>query len=383
MYSKRHKRYGVGSGRGKKHSNRRKIRGGSNTEPTTESKDEIISKLKSGHLYQSDRSGLLEIGMKTFNLRELKDFGFTVKDFRSLYRPISEIIILSENKSDEDNIFTLKELKEGGFSAGACKSVGYTLAQLKNVGFSAKELRSPPHGKSYEYDGFSAKQLKEAEFSAYELKDDAGFSVYELKEAGFSAYKLKDAGFSVSDLHNAGFSVSDLHKAGFKADHLKTYGYFVSESREDGYNEFSVHNLHKSGYTLDELKKAGTTLKEFKEAGITLEELISLRKLSTNAPYNLRYDNDTGYNLSELMNAGYDLIDDTYNLVHIFKSKKYAYGEIRDMYAHYTQNVKLVEIKKQIDDLKKKNCTRTMGFFNIRGQVTDLNCVYSEKELEQ
>ena len=77
---------------------------------------------------------------------------------------------------------SLRDLTDGGFSAGQLKDCGYEARDLKDVGFSAEQLKDG---------GFSARELKNCGLNAGQLKN-VGLNARKLKDVGFSAGQLKD-----------------------------------------------------------------------------------------------------------------------------------------------------------------------------------------------
>ena len=81
-------------------------------------------------------------------------------------------------------------------------------------------------------------------------------------------------------------------------------------------------------------------------------------------------ENQIKYSLEDLKKAEYDLVNDNYNLYHIFLSGKYTYSEIKKIYTILKKEKnsdQLKEIKKSID-IVKKSCINPekYGIFNQR-----------------
>ena len=173
---------------------------------------------------------------------------------------------------------SLRDLTDGGFSAGQLKDSGYKGRDLKNVGFSAAQLKGG---------GFTAFDLNNVRFTAGELRH-GGFSAEELKNCGLNAAQLKEAGFDAGQLVAAGFrgrelaslfdfsqvSASDFKQFGFSAEQLKDLGFSARRLREVG---FTAGQLAAAGfgfsdmYSLFELSKSSAS--DVKQFGFSARQL--------------------------------------------------------------------------------------------------------------
>jgi intracellular multiplication protein IcmE len=165
----------------------------------------------------------LRYDARGFNIKQLKDAGFSAIDFKKANDEIKK----TYGKNDIHIKFTARGLKDAGFTA----------KELKEAGFSAKELVDKKLNYSQDeiiLDGFTAKELKEV-----------GFNAKELKEAGFMATQLRFE-FNDKELKEAGFDVMD-----FKDVVLSRNPYLGRTDHKEQLRE----ELKKIGFTYEEIKK--------------------------------------------------------------------------------------------------------------------------------
>jgi hypothetical protein len=279
----------------------------------------------------------------------LKSIGFNAQN---LYA--ANISVLKDyytHRQDLSNIL-LSLLIVAGFTYDEIKTLGMTNEQIYDA---IKFLLS-----SYLFRGFKI------------LYDIKSWQLRDLKEIGFLPIDLVKLDWS---------SISSYNPPNFRLDaveRLKTGGFSAKDFQMGHVSQ--LHYSHKPSALI------------MKQAGFTLQELIDSRKQIQDDP---KYKSDfgivkfgfVGYDLMELKGAGYDLINpQDYNVVNIFKTGAYTYGEIKKVVDEYAENVqnkgKLEILRTQLTalkDVKKKDgdsmCKRSMGFLNRKG-TTDPNCKY-------
>jgi hypothetical protein len=288
---------------------------------------------------------------------------------------IQQNIITELKKDDVDGLFNATKLKNMGFSALLIKNSGL---------FSPDEIIKA---------GFTLKELKSVEFTLEQLKQSNTFSFTDFVHANYNLQQLKNAGFTAADFKNSRINITFIKGVGFALTELTDAGYTLKELFDIGYNRAEFEDAN---YTLQRLKNDGATARQLIIAGFNdLEQVINLRQILDNIngkPYDNRTQNNTGYHLIDLNEAGYDLIGyEKYNLKHIFESGKYAYGEIKDVIDSYKTyaNTK-PDIKKNLDEIKGhltklkdaiKKDNKTMCTRGFTG-TTDLNCVYKADQVK-
>ena len=286
-----------------------------------DSKNLSISTLKTNNF----TINILNAG-NVFTLAELKIGGFTANEFKkekfgAKDLTKNDLFTLAELKTE--GRFTASELRNEKISAKKLNAPGlFSLVQLKDGGFTASDLKS---------EGFTATQLTtDKPFSLVELKK-GGFTASELKSEGFRATKLNANGiFSLDELKKGGFTISDLKSEGFTAkqlnangifslDELKTGGFTASKLKSEG---FTAKKLNVNGiFSLDELKEGGFTLDEFKQEGFPANELnatglfslpefkkegFTAKQLNTNGLFTLeQLKTEGGFTLPEFKTEGF------------------------------------------------------------------------------
>jgi ribosomal protein L13E len=222
---------------------------------------------------------LIQLGC---SLTQLKESGYTAKQLRETHRSI-----------------TVKELKEAGFTALQLTQAEYPLAELIAVGYSAGNLKGAQYKAKdlISSQQFTPEQLREAGFSVKDLKNfvktplelrligfsanqlkEAGFSSKELKEIGYSSAQMKSAKVSLEEMKSLGFTVAEMRNASVSGVQLKSLGYTAYEMREGG---FTANQLKSFGYSPNELLTAEFSIHQIREAGYTAEEILEASSSSS------------------------------------------------------------------------------------------------------
>jgi Ca2+-binding EF-hand superfamily protein len=94
----------------------------------------------------------------------------------------------------------------------------YTVKQLKEMGFSASELKSS---------GFTPQLMRKEHWPSKEMTK--AFKPLELRHAGYSARDLRDGGLGPAELKRVGYSSAELHNAGFSAVAIKAMNRKLTE----------------------------------------------------------------------------------------------------------------------------------------------------------
>jgi hypothetical protein len=205
-------------------------------------------------------------------------------------------------------------------------------SELRKIGFKVTELKEAEQLYGDKKKIFTTKNI----LTSYNEDGITQKDITELRVSGFTAQDIKShiRGVTIAMLLVAGFSLPDLKTAGFSALELRT-----------------------AKFSLPDLKTAGFSARDLKTTGCSLLDLISL-------------DDTVIFPLSDLKDAGYNLIN-TQNLSDIFKSGKYTYGQIKEMYNSYIAKFtsknevdKLKNAKTQFDEFKLliTGCEKT-GWF--------------------
>ena len=175
--------------------------------------------------------------------------------------------------------FSAKDLKDAGFTLDDFIDLGYNAIELNNVGFTLDNFKGARFVPEKIKEVFTLKQLKDAGFSVkYLANDKVGFSLQELSaKINISVPQTSDNRiFTAPDLVKAGFSLRQLKETGFTAEELRPV--------------FTLKLLNEAGFNAQDLKDAGFSLKELKDAGFNAQDL-----------------KDAGFSLKELKDAGFSL----------------------------------------------------------------------------
>lgn len=313
----------------------------------------------------------LPIIVKKYTVEDMLNSKFpSVNDI--LQRDTQRIDLLTKFKADG---FTASQLKVMGFSsAERLKLCGFSANDIINAGFELHELlktpnlftlqelitlKNEPKFKISLLFGYFPKNLNEI--------INSGASIPDLKSGGINAGQLR--GKLTAEKLLGIYTATELKAGGFRANELKAGG-------------FSIKDLRDAMFTAQELKDADADVIDVTKKQFPLKALIALREISpefVGKGYDNRHTNTTGYPLMHLINAGYDLIRDTdCNLIHIFESKKYTYGEIMEAFKYYNdrKGFNLTPIDTKIKKMKE-TCRRTGGYMGM-AKETPLNCVYGD-----
>jgi hypothetical protein len=158
--------------------------------------------------------------------------------------------------SDLYEIFSLKELKDAGFSLTHLMDSGiFKPSEMKEVGFTAREFLETRQFK------FRSKR-----FSLRDLNDDFGFSLIELKQGGATDKELKSAQFSLESFLSYPEAGFNLFEAGFKLDDVIS----ITKGKQ------SLVFLKTVGYPPAVLFTAGFTVRElYHEAKFSVGEIVA------------------------------------------------------------------------------------------------------------
>ena len=207
--------------------------------------------------YGYDATALKEAGSV---VKELKDLGFSDEELEAAgfsARAVAAVDGRSVRELKEEGGYEVAELREYGYVAKDLRGV-YTIKDIKDNGFSLEELRAggyPEHAVRA-VDGRSTQQLRGAGYTAKVLRK-IGFPLYELAEGKYTATELKHAKYEGDELKQVGFLAKDLKEAGFKAKQLRAARYTLRDMQQGGYEWYDlVINLRA---TYAELVRAGYT----------------------------------------------------------------------------------------------------------------------------
>lgn len=150
-----------------------------------------------------------------FDAKECHDAGYTPKELKEAGFDMSELkdggytaTELLSNKFDEEELkaagFTAQDLLEGGSTLSKLREAGYTAEGLRNEGFSPDRLCGD--------DLFSMKEIKAG-----------GFDAKELFEKSFKPQQLREGGYLPSEFLAGGFQKSFLRTAGYTGDPAATH----------------------------------------------------------------------------------------------------------------------------------------------------------------
>jgi ribosomal protein L13E len=175
-------------------------------------------------------SNVKELKELGFTDIELEDAGFTrraVEAVNGMYHSVTELKKLGHYEVDE--------LREYGYIVADLRTI-YTVKDIKDGGFSLDELRAggmPEHA-VMAVSGRPTKELRRLRYSAKVLKK-IGFLLYELVEGEFTATELKQARYGAEELKEVGFTAGSLKVAGFTSKQLRAARYSLKEMQEGGY----------------------------------------------------------------------------------------------------------------------------------------------------
>ena len=386
---------------------------------------------------------------------KLKNAGFTANDFKKSKYTLRQLIDLGFTKKDLDSdstdiIFTDSDFSTNiTYTLGELVNVGFDAKRIFDIKMRSFPTYNSYNNRNMEYRntlrirhikaintylksiGFTALNLYEANSSV--LKDYytplqdlsnillsllivAGFTYNEIKTLGMTNVQIYDAiKFLLSsdlfrefktlydiklwqllDLKEIGFLPIDLVKLDWSSSSLYNTPDFTKEA---------VKRLKNGGFSTKDFQMGHTSQLHhsnkpsaliMNDAGFTLQELIESRK---QIQADSAYRNDwgivksgfVGYDLMELKEAGYDLINQSeYTVVDIFKTGTYTYGEIKKVVDEYAKELtnkdKLKNLSEELTTLKdaiKKDgdpmCKRGTGFFT-KGPA-DPNCKYDARLL--
>ena len=218
---------------------------------------------------------------------------------------------------------SLNQFKDG-FSFGDIKKSGlYTNIELKEAGYTAKDFRDlmkekVKTGLQYSSTQFINKTIKKLL--------DANFTLLELKIGGFTATEFKIGDLKANQLLDIGFTFLELIEAGYKATELKSSGLDVKQLTPNFFGElfknniveqlyhldFTINDLKNNGYTLVELLKGGYN--KIKCASVELD-IKGLNRYDFNE-WNLT-PIQTIVKLKELLFTAKDLLDMEFTLVEL------------------------------------------------------------------
>jgi hypothetical protein len=100
-----------------------------------------------------------------------------------------------------------------------------------------------------------------------------GFTATEARKAGYHLSHFKDAGYRPRDLFLAGYSDNEMKEAKFSLRAIIGSQKSAKQHRDDG---CSAIDLHRDHYPIQELYQAGFSYDELEIAGYSVEELVSI-----------------------------------------------------------------------------------------------------------
>ena len=296
-----------------------------------------------------------EKNSQKITVNDLKRRDFPVYFLKSKNFPLAKLKEAEYNVMQLKRYYTVKELKDVGFTLYRLYKFGINIIELYRANFTEVDFQQAGFGvkdineiiidgkiihvkitkddfinikniyPDYSYDKkLLAGFLKAKGFDIIKLKD-IGINIYNISEV-FSHEELKET-YNIRQLLDLGFEMNDLIKVfpliKFKQENIEVINFKIL-------NNFNIKELIEAGYTVQELictKFGANLLKniftalELRNFGYTLIQLkdnfdiIALKEAGFSAKelkevgFNIRKLKEAGFNINELFDLGFNLIE--------------------------------------------------------------------------
>lgn len=269
--------------------------------------------------------GIGELKEAGYTLGEMYQEGISIQDI--LNEGYSLKVLLSDGVPMQvlKSSFKIGEFVAAGVGVwGLRNQLKYTVSEVKGAGFGIKELVDGGYNLLNEVKPlFSIMQFKAANYGVWSMRNHLAYSALEVKSAGFGIKDLVDGGFNLKNDLKSLFTIHEFKSANYGVWSLRSHlGYSASDVKSAG---FGIKDLVDGGFNLKDEVKPLFSVRDFKNAN------YGVWSLRSHLGYSASEVKSVGFGIKELVDGGFNLLNDLKPLytVHDFKAAGYGVWGLR------------------------------------------------------